>query len=131
MSITIAETAENQSQKFDLIETKYIGTANTDLVGTKGEAFFDANLDQWFYKTDETSGWKGFNSVEPREIECAADKGWLKGKYIGDRGIGREGKAFWNSELDKWQYRPLNVTKEYFILEGNFIPRRDEDVFDK
>ncbi len=138
MSLKIAETAEKQAQKRDLIETKYIGSYER-FVGTAGEAFYNPNSDSWHYRPfrdriyiefgEEKEGF--FIGVNAKDLECASDKGWLKGKYIGDRGFNREGKAFWNSERKMWQYRPSNATKEYLVLEGNFVPRRDEDVFDK
>lgn len=130
MGIQQSETSENRAEQYSLIETKYTGD-NPELKGTKGEAYFDANLNQWFYRTEEAERGEGFRSVDAKEIECAADKGWLKGNYVGLRSISKQGKAYWDENLNMWNYRPEGTQRDYYVIEGNFIPVRDVDVFDK
>ncbi len=125
MAIDIDTFSEARGQKYSLIETAYI-SHDPAFRGTKGEAYFDG---VWHYRPFNKG--VGFVTVEAKELECANDKGWLKGTYLGDRQIPRQGKAFWNLEVDKWQYRPEGMTREFLIAEGNFVVRRDVDVYDK
>ena len=66
--------------------------------------------------------------VNEKDLECASDKGWLKGTYVGGRpSIGVMGKAFWDETINGWHYRPEGGNRDFYIKEGNFVPVRDKE----
>jgi hypothetical protein len=127
MGIKQSEMSEFRGIKESLIETRYIGS-NNKLKGM-GEAYLDVPNNQWKYRPYKST--VTFHDVEASEIECASDKGWVKGNYIGLKVIGKLGKASWNEVEDCWVYKPKGQQRTYLIPEGEFQMVRDVDVLDK
>jgi hypothetical protein len=115
--------SENRAQAGDFITTKYCGK-DVRYINTSGEAYF--RNDQWYYRPFNEEGIE-FVVVKPKELECASDKGWLKGDYVGTKDLPKKGKAYWVDGC--WNYKPNGTQKEYRIPEGKFIPVRDLDIY--
>ena len=118
--------AEFRQAKENLIETEYLGDAR-DFCDTRGEAFYDVKINKWKFRP---FGDEMFHIVDPDELDCANDSGYLKGEYVGAKSIKREGKASWDEERELWGYIPKGTKRVFYIPEEDFKIRRDEDVVD-
>ena len=127
MGLQLAETAEEQAQREDLIETSYIGDYER-FKGTTGEAYYNVHSNSWHYRPYSEKGKlnRFFIEVKGEDLDCI-DSGWVNGVYTGAQKFNTEGKARWSEERDKWEYKPKGYPRTVFISEGEFTITRDED----
>lgn len=128
MGIKVDDLSLIQAQS-SFIETKYIGK-DERFKKTIGEAYLDLPNNQWKYRPYKST--VNFHNVDAKDIDCANDKGWVRGEYKGKNvNIKKEGKAYWIEGKEVWVYKPKGLQKTFEIQDYEFKMLRDLDVFDK
>jgi hypothetical protein len=127
MTIGTELFGQDISQKEQFIETSYTGNTK-DLAGTDGEAYYQIQDRQWFYRPFgfEKDDWY---RVKATNLSCNDENGYIKCNYIGRNShFPKTGKAFFSEEEGIWYYRSLSIKDLYRVPnESSLEFIRDKD----